>query len=57
MLLTLRNGRPFEAHVLYVFGPDWTRTYLALSQQARHTQHLLVVPHLSFFISEPDRLK
>ena len=32
MLLTLRNGRPIEAHVLYVFGPDWTRTYLALSR-------------------------
>ncbi|TKS60974.1 MAG: hypothetical protein EWM72_00961 [Nitrospira sp.] len=55
VLLTLRNGRPFGSHVPYVFGSDWTRAYLHLSRLALHTQHLLVVPHLSLFISEPDR--
>ncbi len=57
MLLTLRNDRSFESHVPYVFGPDWTRIHLDLSRLALHPQHLLVVPNLSFFISEPDRLK
>jgi putative heme iron utilization protein len=55
VLLTLRNGRPFGSHVPYVFGADWTRAYLHLSRLALHTQHLLVDPRLSLFISEPDR--
>jgi putative heme iron utilization protein len=55
VLLTLRNGRPFGSHVPYVFGSDWTRAYLHLSWLALHTQHLLVDPHLSLFLSEPDR--
>jgi putative heme iron utilization protein len=55
VLLTLRNGRPFGSHVPYVFGSDWTRAYLHLSRLALHTQHLLVDPRLSLFISEADR--
>ena len=55
VLLTLRNGRPFGSHVPYLFGSDWTRAYLHLSQLAMHTQHLLADPRLSLFISEPDR--
>lgn len=54
VLLTLRNGRPFGSHVPYVFGPDWTRAYLHLSQLALHTQHLLTDPRVSLFIAEPD---
>lgn len=55
VLLTLRNGRPFGSHVPYVlFGSDWTRAYLHLSQLALHTQHLLADSHVSLFISEPD---
>lgn len=54
VLLTLRNGRPFGSHVPYVFGSDWTRAYLHLSRLALHTQHLLIDPHLSLFIAEPD---
>jgi putative heme iron utilization protein len=55
VLLTLRNSRPFGSHVPYIFGPDWTRAYLHLSRLALHTQHLLIDPRLSLFISEPDR--
>ncbi len=54
VLLTLRNGRPFGSHVPYVFGSDWTRAYLHLSQLALHTQHLLADPHVALFIAEPD---
>ncbi|MDH4082641.1 MAG: pyridoxamine 5'-phosphate oxidase family protein [Nitrospira sp.] len=54
VLLTLRNGRPFGSHVPYVFGSDWTRTYLHLSRLALHTQHLLIDPRVSLFIAEPD---
>lgn len=54
VLLTLRNGRPFGSHVPYVFGPDWTRAYLHLSQLALHTQHLMTDPRVSLFIAEPD---
>ncbi len=55
VLLTMRNGHPFGSHVPYVLGEDWTRAYLHLSQLALHTQHLLLNPHVSLFISEPDR--
>ena len=54
VLLTMRHGRPFGSHVPYVFGSDWTRAYLHLSQLALHTQHLLADPHVSLFIAEPD---
>ncbi len=54
VLLTMRNGRPFGSHVPYVFGEDWSRAYLHLSQLALHTQHLLADPHVSLFIAEPD---
>lgn len=54
VLLTLRDGRSFGSHVPYVFGSDWTRAYLHLSQLALHTQHLLVDPRMSLFIAEPD---
>lgn len=55
VLLTMRNSRPFGSHVPYVLGEDWTRAYLHLSRLALHTQHLLRDPHVSLFISEPDR--
>ena len=54
VLLTMRNGRPFGSHVPYVVGLDWTRVYLHLSRLALHTQHLLIDPHVSLFIAEPD---
>ncbi|MEQ1794660.1 MAG: pyridoxamine 5'-phosphate oxidase family protein [Nitrospira sp.] len=54
VLLTLRNGKPFGSHVPYVLGENWTRAYLHLSQLALHTQHLLLDPHVSLFLSEPD---
>ena len=54
VLLTLRNGRPFGSHVPYVFGQDWTRAYLHLSQLALHTQYLMTDPRVSLFIAEPD---
>jgi len=54
VLLTMRNGHPFGSHVPYVFGSDWTNAYLHLSRLALHTQHLLVDPHMSLFIAEPD---
>ena len=55
VLLTMRNGKPFGSHVPYVLGEDWTRVYLHLSRLALHTQHLLQDPHVSLFLSEPDR--
>jgi len=54
VLLTLRNGEPFGSHVPYVFGSDWTRAYLHLSQLALHTQHLMTDPRVSLFVAEPD---
>lgn len=57
VLLTMRNGKPFGSHVPYVLGENWTRAYLHLSRLALHTQHLLQDPHVSLFLSEPDRPK
>ena len=54
VLLTMRNGKPFGSHVLYLLGENWTRAYVHLSRLALHTQHLLKDPHLSLFLSEPD---
>lgn len=54
VLLTMRNGKPFGSHVPYVLGENWTRAYLHLSQLALHTQHLLLDPHVSLYLSEPD---
>jgi len=54
VLLTLRNGQPFGPHVPFIFGRDWTRAYLHLSRLARHTNHVLVDPRLSLFLSEAD---
>lgn len=55
VLLTMRKGQPFGSHVPYVLGENWTRVYLHLSLLALHTQHLLQDPHVSLFLSEPDR--
>ena len=55
VLLTLRNGRPFGSHVLYVFGEQWTRAYIHVSRLALHTEHLLHDPRVGLFVSELDR--
>ena len=55
VLLTLRNGRPFGSHVLYVFGEQWTRAYIHVSGLALHTGHLLQDVRVGLFVSEPDR--
>lgn len=55
VLLTLRQGRPFGSHAPYIFGDDWTRAYLHLSDLALHSRHLRDDPRVGLFLSEPDQ--
>ncbi len=55
VLLTMRNGRPFGSHVPYLFGADWTRAYVHVSELALHTQHLREDKRVGLFIAEADR--
>ena len=54
VFLTLRQGRPFGSHVPHVFGEDWTRVYIHLSDLALHSRHLRDDPRVGLFLSEPD---
>ncbi|HSE57779.1 MAG TPA: pyridoxamine 5'-phosphate oxidase family protein [Nitrospiraceae bacterium] len=55
VLLTLRQGRPFGSHAPHIFGDDWTRAYLHLSDLALHSRHLRDDPRVGLFLSEPDQ--
>ena len=55
VLLTLRQGRPFGSHVPYIFGDDWTRVYLHLSDLALHSRHLRDDPRVGLILAEPDQ--
>ena len=53
--MTLRQGRPFGSHVPYIFGDDWTRVYLHLSDLALHSRHLRDDPRVGLILAEPDQ--
>jgi hypothetical protein len=53
-LATARDGEPFASWVAFALEADGGGALLHLSRLARHARYLLVNPHASLSLSEPD---